>query len=53
MTVVVLSVLTVLSIAVGFAFGRNYEAAQRKPKPTTERPTTVLNLRPSEWERVA
>jgi hypothetical protein len=50
MTVVILSVLTVLSIAVGFAFGRNYEAAQRKRKP--ESPSAVLDLHPHEWERV-
>lgn len=49
MTATVLSALTVLAIAVGFAFGRNYETERRKPKPSG----AVLDLRPNEWSRVA
>jgi hypothetical protein len=48
-TITALSVLTVLAMAVGFTFGRVYEAAQRKSKSRS----TVLDLRPNEWEHVA
>lgn len=48
-TTVIISVLTILAMAVGFAFGRNYEAERRRPKP----PSAVLDLHPSEWERTA
>lgn len=47
MTVILISVLTVVAMAIGFAFGRSHEREQWTPKPK------VVDLHSNEWRRVS
>ena len=52
MTVILISVLTIVALSIGFAFGRGYQI-EREVERRTKSHTGVLDLHPSEWERVA